>query len=325
MAKILVIDDNDSNRKLVVTLLNCQDHRTFEAIDGADGLASARAEQPDLVISDILMPTMDGYEFVRQLRSDVKLGATPVILYTAHYHEREARKLAEACRVARVLTKPCATADLLAAVEQALAGAAERVAAPVTESFDRTHLHLITNKLSRKTGELEVANARLAALTDLNVQLASERDPRVLLEKVCYGARHLLGAKYAVLAVSAKSGPDALTFSTSGVDSGSLELTRPRLDAGLLGRVVTERRSWRASNADGHPIDAGLPSGYPPASAILAAPLMSLTQTFGWVCLADKVGGAGFSAEDEHSDRRFRHWLFVFGLPQQAARADPED
>ena len=76
MAKILVIDDNDTNRKLVVTLLNFQGHRTFEAIDGADGLASARVELPDLVISDILMPTMDGYEFVRQLRGDVKLGAT---------------------------------------------------------------------------------------------------------------------------------------------------------------------------------------------------------------------------------------------------------
>jgi diguanylate cyclase (GGDEF)-like protein len=300
MAKILVIDDNATNRKLVVTLLNFQGHRTFEAIDGADGLSAARAEQPDLVISDILMPTMDGYEFVRQLRADVKLGATAVILYTAHYHEREARKLAEACRVARVLVKPCPTADLVQAVEDALTGSTAWATEPVAESFDRKHLHLITNKLSQKTAELEAANARLAALTDLNVQLASERDPRVLLEKVCYGARQLLGSKYAVLAVLAKSSPDALIFSTSGIDFGSQPATRPQLDAGLLGRVVAERRAWRASSTDGRPIDAGLPPAYPPASAFLAAPLMSLTQTFGWVCLADKIGGAAFSAEDEH-------------------------
>ena len=299
MAKILVIDDNDTNRKLVVTLLNFQGHRTFEAIDGADGLASARAECPDLVISDILMPTMDGYEFVRQLRADRKLGTTAVILYTAHYHEREARKLAEACRVARVLTKPCATADLVQAVEDALTGSAGAME-PVTESFDRRHLLLITNKLSEKSTELEAANARLAALTDLNVQLASERDLHVLLEKVCYGARHLLGAKYAVLAASAKSSPDALIFSTSGIDFGNQAVARPQLDSGLLGRVVAERRSWRVSSTDGQPIDAGLPPAYPSASAFLAAPLMSLTQTFGWVCLVDKIGGAGFSAEDEH-------------------------
>jgi diguanylate cyclase (GGDEF)-like protein len=300
MAKILVIDDNDTNRKLVVTLLNFQGHRTFEAVDGADGLASARAERPDLVISDILMPTMDGYEFVRQLRTDQKLGTTAVILYTAHYHEREARKLAEACRVARVLTKPCATADLVRAVEDALAGSVAGVTEPVAESFDRKHLQLMTNKLSQKTAELESANARLAALTDLNVQLASERDLHVLLEKVCYGARHLLGAKYAVLAVASKSAPETLIFSTSGIDFGSEVVACPRLASGLLGQVVAERRAWRAANADSRPIDAGLPPTYPPASAFLAAPLMSLTQTFGWVCLADKIGGAGFSAQDEH-------------------------
>jgi diguanylate cyclase (GGDEF)-like protein/PAS domain S-box-containing protein len=332
MAKILVIDDNDTNRKLVVTLLNFQGHRTFEAVDGADGLASARAEQPDLVISDILMPTMDGYEFVRQLRADIKLSATAVILYTAHYHEREARKLAEACRVARVLTKPCATADLVQAVEDALRGSAARAIEPVAESFDRKHLHLITNKLSQKTGELEAANARLAALTDLNVQLASERDPRVLLEKVCYGARQLIGAKYAVLAVAAKSGADALIFSTSGIDFGSQAAARPRLDAGLLGRVVAERSAWRASNADGHPIDAGLPPTYPSACAFLAAPLMSLTQTFGWVCLADKIGGGAFSAEDERilsvlaaqSGRIYENGSLYLEIRQHAAQLQVE-
>ncbi len=62
MAKILVVDDNGTNRKLVVTLLAFEGHRTIETVDGADGLASARAERPDLVISDILMPSMDGYD-----------------------------------------------------------------------------------------------------------------------------------------------------------------------------------------------------------------------------------------------------------------------
>ena len=332
MAKILVIDDNATNRKLVVTLLNFQGHHTIEASDGADGLESARAERPDLVISDILMPTMDGYEFVRQLRADSNIGRTAVILYTAHYHEREARKLAEVCRVARVLTKPCPTADFVEAVEEALTGTPASGAAPVGEGFDRKHLHLVTNKLSQKTGELEAANARLAALTDLNVQLASERDPRVLLEKVCYGARHLLGAKYAVLAVSAKTGDDALIFSTSGIDVGSQATARPRVHSGLLGRVVTERRAWRASNADGYPVDAGLPPTYPPASAFLAAPLMSLTQTFGWVCLADKIGNTAFSAEDEHilcvlaaqSGRVYENGSLYLEVREHAARLQVE-
>ena len=119
MAKILVVDDKAVNRELVAMLIKHRGHQTLEAADGAQALVVVRAEHPELVISDILMPTMDGYEFVRQLRADIKLGRTAVILYTAHYHEREARKLAEACRVARVLTKPCPTADFVREIGRA--------------------------------------------------------------------------------------------------------------------------------------------------------------------------------------------------------------
>ena len=96
MARILVVDDNASNRKLVTTLLSHEGHQMIEARDGLDGLEAARAAHPDLVISDILMPTMDGFEFVRLLRGDAKLHNVAVIFYTAHYHEAEARYLAAA-------------------------------------------------------------------------------------------------------------------------------------------------------------------------------------------------------------------------------------
>jgi CheY-like chemotaxis protein len=105
MAKILVVDDNPGNRKLVVALLGHEGHDMIEAHDGADGLQAAQAQLPDLVISDILMPSMDGFEFVRRLRADPGLHNVSVIFYTAHYHEMEARNLAEACRVSRVILK----------------------------------------------------------------------------------------------------------------------------------------------------------------------------------------------------------------------------
>ena len=107
MAKILMVDDQAENRELVVTLINYRGHQALEAADGAEALALVRAEHPDLVISDILMPTMDGYEFVRQLRADPSIAATEVIFYSAHYREREARNLARDCGVTRVLIKPC--------------------------------------------------------------------------------------------------------------------------------------------------------------------------------------------------------------------------
>src|ERR1700726_1669612 len=105
MATILIVDDRPANREYLTTLLGYGGHRLLQAADGAEALATARADHPDLVIADILMPTMDGYEFVRQLRADPAVAATPVIFFTAHYHEQEARALADACGVVHILTK----------------------------------------------------------------------------------------------------------------------------------------------------------------------------------------------------------------------------
>jgi len=155
MARILVVDDSATNRKLIVSLLGYEGHTMLEAADGFEGLAIARAEHPQLIISDILMPTMDGYEFVRHLRADPQLSQTTVIFHTAHYLEREAQELARNCQVARVLAKPCESAQLLSAVADALAGTAPHDAASLTESFSGEHLRLITNKLAEKVQQLQ--------------------------------------------------------------------------------------------------------------------------------------------------------------------------
>lgn len=190
MAKILVVDDLPANRALVVTLIGHSGHQALEASDGAEALERVRAERPDLVISDILMPTMDGYEFVRQLRADHHLSATQVIFYSVHYREQEARSLALACGVTQVLVKPCEPQDILAAIEQALTQIAPRPSVELEHGFQTRHLQLMTDKLTGNMAELEAMNRRLAALTDLNLQLASERDPQVLLANVCRGHVH---------------------------------------------------------------------------------------------------------------------------------------
>jgi diguanylate cyclase (GGDEF)-like protein/PAS domain S-box-containing protein len=330
MARILVVDDNAANRKLVVTLLGHEGHQMLEARDGLDGLESARAEHPDLVISDILMPSMDGFEFVRLLRADPTLHNVAVIFYTAHYHEAEARNLAEACRVSRVIVRSAGAAGIVKAVAEVLSGQQERQIQLVDAAFDREHLQLVTNKLAQKANQLGVANARFAALTELNVQLASEREPRVLFEKVCHGARSLLGAKYSVLAVSGDNG--AVISASSGVDIADDPDGRPRVEGGLLGRVALERRPWRVSSGSDGPIDAGLPGRYPRARAFLAAPVMSLTQTFGWLCLADKVGAEEFTAEDElilsvlgaQSGRIYENSRLYFEVQHHAAQLQVE-
>jgi CheY-like chemotaxis protein len=296
MATVLVVDDQASNRELIVTLLRYAGHAPIEAADGHLALAQVRAARPALVICDILMPTMDGYEFVRQLRADPDIAHTEVIFYTATFLEREARSLALSCGVSNVLIKPTEPQDILRAIAQALDGTAP--AEPVTDTaqFDREHLRLLTDKLALKVNELETANQRLSALTDLNLQLASEHDPHVMLDKVCRGARDLLGARYAVLAVRDKHDSDLTHVSSWGLaPDQAQELDALAADAGLLDQLAADGRARRFTGQD-----ARLPAALPLLHNGLMAPIVSLQRAYGWVLLIDKLGSDGFSGEDEH-------------------------
>src|ERR1700682_2759744 len=103
MARILIIDGRPINRQFLTTLLGYQHPELREASDGLEGLRVARDQRSDLIISDVLMPTMDGYEFVRRLREDADIGKTPVIFSTAHYLSRESSALANKCGVSSII------------------------------------------------------------------------------------------------------------------------------------------------------------------------------------------------------------------------------
>src|SRR5215203_5270621 len=94
MARILIIDDQPVDRDLLVTLLSYHGHAVLEAHDGAEGLALTLSERPDLVITDILMPSMDGYEFAWRVRADPQLYGTRIMFYSATYLAEEVRRLA---------------------------------------------------------------------------------------------------------------------------------------------------------------------------------------------------------------------------------------
>src|SRR5262245_44980963 len=82
-ARILIIEDNQTNRDLMTFLLQSFGHTPLIARDGAEGLALARREPLDLIICDVQMPVMDGYELARQLKNDPSLRQIPLIAVTA--------------------------------------------------------------------------------------------------------------------------------------------------------------------------------------------------------------------------------------------------
>ena len=156
--KILVIDDSPMSRLSVSGQLRKTGHRVLEATNGVEALAIARAEHPDMVISDVIMPVMDGYEFARRLRSDASIAKTPIIFHTSGYDENEARSLAHACGVFHILPKPAERGKLLRTVNEVLSESALPAAksAP-SENFDEKHRQLLTDRLSQKVAELEAA------------------------------------------------------------------------------------------------------------------------------------------------------------------------
>jgi two-component system cell cycle response regulator DivK len=84
LPNILVVEDNQDNREMVVKVLKFNGYEVVEAVDGEEAIEKARAEDPDLILLDIFLPKMDGYEVTRRLKGDTRLKNIPIIALTAH-------------------------------------------------------------------------------------------------------------------------------------------------------------------------------------------------------------------------------------------------
>ncbi|HXL85671.1 MAG TPA: response regulator, partial [Gemmatimonadaceae bacterium] len=92
--RVLIVDDNAINRTLLRVTLRSGGHETVEAADGVEALEKLRSEKFDAVISDILMPRMDGYRFCYEVRRDPKLRDVPIVVYSSTYTSPGDAKLA---------------------------------------------------------------------------------------------------------------------------------------------------------------------------------------------------------------------------------------
>ncbi len=96
MAKILVVEDDEMLMDLMQQTLELSDHVVRGAINGVDGLAKVKEDPPELILMDIGMPQMDGYEATRRLKADPATKHIPVIALTAHASTNDRRQAMEA-------------------------------------------------------------------------------------------------------------------------------------------------------------------------------------------------------------------------------------
>jgi PAS domain S-box-containing protein len=166
MSIVLIVDDRSTNRELVRVLLTYGGHQVIEAHEGAEALDMAHAQHPDLVLTDILMPGMDGYQLARELRAAPDTAATPIVFYTANYQEAETRPFAEACGVARVLLKSADPQVLMQTVDELLAEGRAAPAPIDTAKTDYEHLRAVSAKLFDKASSLRDTEARFRLMAD---------------------------------------------------------------------------------------------------------------------------------------------------------------
>lgn len=107
--RLLIVDDNDDSRDILALILGMNGFETLQARDGLEALEQARAHRPNVIVTDIFMPRLDGIDFTRRLREDVALSAIPVIAQTAYVNAIDThRDLFTA-----ILEKPCQPSELL--------------------------------------------------------------------------------------------------------------------------------------------------------------------------------------------------------------------
>ncbi|MEM9186651.1 MAG: response regulator [Planctomycetota bacterium] len=119
MAKILIVDDSRLTRRLLAKALDDAGHETVQVKNGEEGLRAFEAFRPDCVISDLLMPVMDGFAFAAAIREID--GNVPVLISTADIQERT-RERCEEIGVTRLLNKPVKAVELCGAVDAAVTG-----------------------------------------------------------------------------------------------------------------------------------------------------------------------------------------------------------
>ncbi len=336
MANILIVDDHVLNRDFLQTLLNYAGHQTLECGSGEQALALLQTETPDLIIADLLMPNMDGYELIARIKAMPVNADIPIIIYTATYHEHEAKIIARACGAGWILPKPSAPQAILYTVQEALASKRQsddskppqlqhpsakapafadllkiksadclpqpsetlHRTSPVT-GLDQAPAMVMSPRIVDSMTSLQSVSLRLTELLELGIELAAERDPSRLVETSARAARRICHANYSSVGILDQDGKRLAYLGTHGLAPASrAALSYTAIHTGVLGQMLalglTQRRRQQSSAMEAF----SFATNHPPVDAFLGVPVMSPTQSFGWLYLVNN-DGRDFNEVDE--------------------------
>jgi signal transduction histidine kinase/DNA-binding response OmpR family regulator len=296
--RILLADDNADMRDYIARLLSGLGHKVEAVSDGEAALAAARRDIPDLVLSDVMMPRLDGISLVAALRQDPRTGAAPVILLSARAGE-EARVAGLGAGADDYLIKPFSARELVARVESHLKLAALRN--EVTEALlqEAESLLQINDASAALLGNLDLETV-VQTITDVAVRVTGAQ-----FGAFFYNVEDAVGERYTLYTLS---GAPREAFERFPMPRNT-KIFAPTFDGSAVVRSGNIRKDPRYGQSAPY---NGMPPGHLPVTSYLAVPVSSRS--------GEVLGGLFFGhAEpdqfDELSEAR------VVGLASQAALA----
>jgi len=196
--KILIVDDIKENLYLLETLLKASDYQVVTAKDGAEALGELKKDSIDMIISDILMPKMDGFQLCRECKKDDSLKKIPFVFYTATYTEKKDEEFALSLGAEKFIVKPQEPQAFLNILEEVIEEHKKGVLIAPKEPTKEEELYLaeynkrLIKKLEKKMLDLEKSKQCiqhlynvLKAIRGVNQLIIKEKDINVLLQKAC--------------------------------------------------------------------------------------------------------------------------------------------
>jgi CheY-like chemotaxis protein/signal transduction histidine kinase len=206
--RVIVADDDPVQRKLVAFRLGKAGYETEPVADGLEALEAARANKVDAIVSDVLMPRLDGFGLCMSARSDPQLAALPIILTTNSYVEPEDRRLAIRAGASDLVLRTPELREVMTALNASMGVRPPKTtASPIGPDVERERVRRVMNQLERQvalntgmTQRCALLSAELSVLSGISEAVATQHDLEAALHQVlaaCFDAGGIsVGALY---------------------------------------------------------------------------------------------------------------------------------
>lgn len=277
MSQILIVDDHEQDLYLLKSFLSGNGHQVTEAANGIEALEAARAHPPEVVISDTLMPVMDGFSLCREWTRDEELKKIPFVFYTATYTDPRDEELALRLGAARFIVKPVEMTEFLSILKGVLAEVQTGTLNAQPESiheemtYYRMYNERLIRKLEDKMLELEKVNhaleqeiderkqaegqitrlleesqrrlTQVEALHSIDLAISGSMDLRTTLNILLKHVETLLSVDAANILLFNRSLQQFSFSAGRGFSTAEIERANVRLGSSFAGRAALERQT----------------------------------------------------------------------------------